>query len=229
MTQHNNAWWRPDALLPAAIVVSPYVLNKLIYIYYPGYLAFLATDYAVRAFSLALVYLLLRKARISWPIPWRLAIPSGRELLTALVGTIVLILSNAAAMTPIRYLNNHSWRLTGLPLPDSALLFFDRSVGMIFVGLSEEVVFCFYLLNLLLVRGMSPAMAIPVSTLIFAGIHWSYGAGTMVFAAFAGLLLAAIYVSTRNLIVPTIVHAAFDAVYFFGGVAFLWRSFKGLT
>jgi membrane protease YdiL (CAAX protease family) len=42
---------------------------------------------------------------------------------------------------------------------------------MVFVGLSEEVVFRFYLINLLLLRRVSPAMAIIVSTLIFGGIH----------------------------------------------------------
>ena len=92
---------------------------------------------------------------------------------------------------------------------------------MVFVGLSEEVVFRFYLINLLLLRGMSPATAIIVSTLIFGGIHWSYGAGAVVFATLAGLVLSIIFVSTRNLTAPIIAHAAFDALYFAGGVAFL--------
>ena len=60
---------------------------------------------------------------------------------------------------------------------------------MVFVGLSEEVVFRFYLINLVLLRGMSPATAIVMSTLIFAGIHWSYGAGAVAFATLAGLAL----------------------------------------
>ncbi len=95
---------------------------------------------------------------------------------------------------------------------------------MVFVGLSEEVVFRFYLINLLLLRSLSPAMAIVVSTMIFAGIHWSYGA--VVFAALAGLVFAIISTSTRNLIVPIISHAAYDAFYFAGGVAFLWRLYS---
>ena len=161
---------------------------------------------------------------ISLPIPWRLAVPSTKELLIALSGAITLIGSNVVGATFIQYLNAHSWQVTSFPLPTSSVLqYFDGTVGMIFVGLSEEACFRFYLINLLLLRGMSRASAIVVSTLIFAGIHWSYGAGAVVFAMLAGLVLSSVFTSTRNLIAPIITHAAFDAVYFAGGIALLWR------
>jgi len=226
-SRHSYEWWRPDALLPALVVVGPYFLNKLIYIEFPGYPVFVATDYACRIFSLAFLYLLLRNEATSLPIPWRLAVPSTRELLTALIGTVILIGANVVAATAIRYLNTHSWRLTRFPLPtNSALQYFDGTIGMVFVGLSEEVIFRFYLINLLLLRGMSPATAIIVSTMIFGGIHWSYGAGAVVFASLAGLVLSIIFMSTRNLIAPIIAHAAVDAFYFAGGVAFLWNIYN---
>jgi membrane protease YdiL (CAAX protease family) len=155
------------------------------------------------------------------------AVPSTKDLLTALIGTIILISAHVVGMAFIQYLNAHSWRVTRFPSPtNSALQYFDGTIGMVFVGLSEEVVFRFYLINLLLLRGMSPAMAIIVSTLIFGGIHWSYGAGAVVFATLAGLVLSIIFMSTRNLIAPIMAHAAFDAFYFAGGVAFLWRIYN---
>jgi membrane protease YdiL (CAAX protease family) len=223
-SRYNYEWWRPDALLPALIGVGPYYLNKLIYVYFPGYPVFVVTDYACRTFSLAFLYLLLRSQPTSLPIPWRLAVPSTKELLIALIGAVTLIGSNVVGTTFIQYLNAHSWRVASFPLPTSSVLpYFDGTVGMIFVGLSEEVGFRFYLINLLLLRGMSRAGAIVVSTLIFAGIHWSSGAGAVVFAMLAGLVLSLIFTSTRNLIAPIITHAAYDAVYFAGGIAFLWR------
>lgn len=159
---------------------GPYFFNKLIYIEFPAYSVFVATNYACRIFSLALLYLLLRNEPASLPIPWRLAVPSTKELQTAVIGAITLVSANIVGMTLIRYLNAHSWRVTRFPLPtNSALQYFDGTVGMIFVGLSEEVVFRFYPINLLLLRGTSPATAIIVSTLIFGGIHWSYGTGAM--------------------------------------------------
>ncbi len=104
----------------------------------------------------------------------------------------------------------------------------DGTVGMVFVGQSEEAIFRFYLINLLLLRGVSPARAIIVSTLIFGSIHWSYGAGAMLFAMLAGLILSWIFMSARNLIAPIITHAAFDAIYFAGGVTVLWRFYTRL-
>jgi len=193
VSRHSYKWWPPDALLPALIIVGPYYFNKLIYLYFfPSYPLFVATDYACRTFSLAFLYLLLRSEPTSLPIAWRLAVTSTKELLIALIGAITLIGSNVVGTTFIQYLNAHSRRVTRFPLPtNSVLQYFDGTVGMVFVGLSEEAVFRFYLINLLLLRGMSRARAIIVSTLIFAGIHWSYGAGAMVFATLAGLWLRA--------------------------------------
>ena len=226
-SRHSDEWWRPDALLPTLVVVGPYFFNKLIYIEFPGYPVFVATDYACRIFSLALLYLLLRCERPSLPISWRLDTPSTKELLTAGIGTITLIGANVVGATFIRYLNAHCWPATSFPLPtNSALQYFDGTIGMVLVGLSEEVVFRFYLINLLLMRGLPPTTAIIVSTLIFGGSHWSYGGGTVVFATFAGLVLSMIFMSKRNLIVPVIAHVTYDAFYFAGGVAFLWRVYN---
>jgi membrane protease YdiL (CAAX protease family) len=226
VSDQSKEWWRPDALLPAFVIIGPYFLNKLIYIYFPGYLVFVATDYACRTFSLAFLYLLLRNKPTSLPTPWRLT-PSPKVLLMALAGTIVLIGSNVVGLTFVRYLNDHSWRLTRFPLPtNSALQYFDNTLGMVFVGLSEEAVFRFYLINLLLLRGMSPTLTVIVSTIIFAGIHWSYGAGAMVFAALAGLVFSVSFVTARNLLAPIIVHAAYDAFFFAGGIVFLWSIYN---
>jgi uncharacterized protein len=223
----DNPRWRPDGLLPALVIIGPYFLNKLIYIAFPGYLVFETTDYACRTLSLALLYLLLRRHSTSLPIPWRLATPSAKELLMVLMGTIVLIGSNVAGSSLIRSLDGHSWRLTNYPLLPNVLQYLDYTVGMAYVALSEEVIFRFYLMNLLLLRGASPATTVIASTLIFAAIHWSYGAGNLAFATLAGLVLSVIFLAARNLTAPIIIHAAYDAFFFAGGVAVLSRAFNG--
>ncbi|MEP6839005.1 MAG: CPBP family intramembrane glutamic endopeptidase [Bradyrhizobium sp.] len=212
---------------PALLIIGPYFLNKLIYIYFPGFVVFEVTDYACRAISLGCLYLLLQGNPTPLPIPWRLALPSAKELLVALVGTIMLIGSNVFGIAIIRWLNAHSWRLTSFPSSSGSVLqYLDNTLGMALVGLSEEAAFRFYLINLLLLRGSSTASAVVVSTLTFAAIHWSYGAGLMAFTAFAGLVLSIIFLVVRNLAAPVIAHAAYDAFYFSGGVAFLWRTFN---
>jgi membrane protease YdiL (CAAX protease family) len=219
--------WRPIAMPPAFAIIGPYFFNKLIYIYFPSYLAFVATDYACRALSLALLYLLLRDKPHSFPIPWKLAILSNREVVVTAVGISILIGSLIVGMTSIQYLNNHSWRLTRFPLPSNSLLQgFDISFGMIFVASSEEAIFRFYLINLLLLRRVSFAAAVIVSALVFAGIHWSYGAGTTLFSMFGGLVLGSIFVAARNLTAPIVAHAVFDALVFTGAIGFLWNLYN---
>jgi hypothetical protein len=128
--RHSYEWWRPDALLPALIIVGPYYFNKVIYAYFPGYPVFVAMHYACRTFSLAFLYLLLRNQPTSLPIPWRLAVPSTRELLAALIGTITLTSASVAGATFIRYLNAHSCSVTKFPFPtSSALQFFDGTIA----------------------------------------------------------------------------------------------------
>src|SRR5882672_11033995 len=104
----SGGWRRPDDLLPALFIIGPFFLNKLIYLFFPSYPVFVATDYACRIFGLTFLYLLLRGDLISLPIPWRLAMPSTKELLIGLIGTIILIGSNVIGTTFIRYLNAHS-------------------------------------------------------------------------------------------------------------------------
>ena len=84
-------------------------------------------------------------------------------------------------------------------------------------GLSEEAIFRFYLINVLLWRGLTTPAAVVLSIAIFAPIHWSYGVGSVTFAAFASVPITLIYLATRNLAVAVIMHSAYDAFYFTGG------------
>ena len=226
MTSAGKGSRRADGWLPAIAIIAPYFLNKFVYIAAPDYRVFLATDYAVRLFSLTALYLLLKGRQRALPIPWRLATPSARDLMLALAGTLVLIAFNFIGRSWIEFLNALSWRLSRFPSPPGGFLkLFDDTVGMVLVGLSEEAVFRFYLMNFLLMRGASRALTVLISSLVFGAIHWSYGAGAMAFAAFAGLALAIVYLASRNLVAPVIAHAAYDAAYFSGGLALLSRTF----
>jgi membrane protease YdiL (CAAX protease family) len=150
------------------------------------------------------------------------------ELLVILMGTMVLIGSNVAGITLVRSLDGDSWRLTNYPLLPNVVQYLDGTVGMAYVALSEEAIFRFYLMNPLLLRRVSSLITVTASTLIFAGIHWSYGAGNLAFATPAGLVLSTIFLTTRNLTAPIIVHAADDAFVFAGGIAFLSQAFNGV-
>ena len=78
----SKGWWRPDAWPPAVLIIAPFIINKLIYARWPSYQVFLVTDYTIHILSLGLVYLLLRNTATRFPIPFRLAVPSRKELLS---------------------------------------------------------------------------------------------------------------------------------------------------
>ena len=101
----SRAWLRADAWPPALVIVAPFVLNKLIYASWPSYQVFLITDYICHILGLGLVYLLLRNSVTSLPIPFRLTVPSRKQLAIALSAILVLIGVNVVVLTPFRYLD----------------------------------------------------------------------------------------------------------------------------
>jgi membrane protease YdiL (CAAX protease family) len=214
--------WHPGAALPLLLIVGPYYLNKLVYLAEPGFTAFAVTDYGDRIVTLGILYLVLRRSPVALAIPWRLAVPSLRGWLAALAGAAILTAADVGSGPLMSWLDTHGFELTHYPSSsDPAMALFDDTVGMVLVGLSEEAVFRFYLINALMLRGAGLGAAMVLSSLVFAGIHWSYGLSALAFALFAGFVLAPIYVATRNLAVPVIAHALYDSIFFFGGVSAL--------
>jgi membrane protease YdiL (CAAX protease family) len=164
----RKGWWRPDAWAPALLIIAPFFINKLIYARWPSYPVFLVTDYTCHILSLGLVYLLLRNTATHLPIPFRLAVPSSTQLTIGLAGAALLVAANVVGVTFFRHLDAHSWRLTRFPAPTNlAVQGFDVTVGVVLAGISEEVVFRFYFMNLFLARGASMRMTIVLSSLIF--------------------------------------------------------------
>jgi membrane protease YdiL (CAAX protease family) len=220
--------WHPAGALPLLLLIAPYYLNKLIYIAFPGYGVFVATDYLDRLFTLSVLYLVLRRSPVTLAIPWCLTWPTARDALVTAFGTIALIAADVLTMEIVPWLNDLSGRLTRYPEPTNPVaMVIDDSFGNLLTGFSEEAIFRFYLINVLLLRGRSRTAAVIVSTAIFAAIHWSYGLGSVLFAACAGLLLAAVFLRTRSLTAPVLIHALYDAAYFIGVVAWLRRLLFG--
>ncbi|MEJ0068514.1 MAG: CPBP family intramembrane glutamic endopeptidase [Pseudomonadota bacterium] len=210
--------------MPLLLLIAPYYLNKLIYIADPDFWVFLATDYLNKFLTLTLLYLVMRRASVGLPIPWRFGWPTGRQALAVAIGTVALIALDVFSGDAVTWLNDLSGRLTRYPdAPNALAKYVDDVVGNLLAGFSEETIFRFYLINALLLRGRSRAASVILSTAIFAAIHWSYGLGAVAFAAAAGLLLAATFLATRSLTVPVLIHALYDAVYFVGGVTVLQR------
>lgn len=210
--------WHPAAALPLLLIVGPYYANKILYLAYPGdYVVFLVADYANRVITLAALWLIVRGAPVPFEIPWRLRITAPKDWAFAAAGLLVLIVVDALTFPGKEWLNDQTGRVTRYPsdADHPVLAGIDSTFGCLLTGISEEAIFRFYLINVLLLRGLSVRGAIGVSTLVFAAVHWSYGGGNVAYSAFAGLVLALIYVATGNLFAPVLIHAVVDTYFFY--------------
>jgi membrane protease YdiL (CAAX protease family) len=207
----------PAGALTLLLLTAPYFLNKLIYIAFPGYWVFVATDYLDRLVTLSVLYLVVRRTSVGWPVPWCLTWPGARDALAIALATAGLIVADILTWHAVQWLNDRGGRLTRYPAPpDPLAAAVDDSFGMLLIGFSEEAIFRFYLINALLLRGRSRAAAVILSSAVFAAIHWSYGLGSVLFAGGAGLLLAAVFLTTRSLTAPMLIHALYDTADFAG-------------
>jgi membrane protease YdiL (CAAX protease family) len=209
--------WHPAAALPLLLIIGPYYVNKFIYLAYPGdYVVFIVADYTNRAVTLAALWLVVRGAPVRFAMPWRLDGRARKDWLVAVVGILILIVVDALASPAKEWLNDYTGRLTRYPTPTDhpALGMLDTTFGCLLTAISEEAIFRFYLINVLVLRGLSVRGALGVSTALFAAIHWSYGGGNVAYAGFAGLVIALVYVATGNLFAPVLIHAAVDTYFF---------------
>lgn len=217
--------WHPAAALPLLLIVGPYYANKFIYMAYPGdYLVFLGADYTNKLLTLSILWLVMRRTTAPLPLPWRLAVEGRRDAAIVVGGTALMIGLDVASWPAKQWLNGITGRLTRYPEPTGPVLaVFDDTVGCLLTGIAEEAIFRFYLINVLVVRGLSVPAAVAVSSVLFGAIHWSYGGGNVAYAALFGVVAAWVFLATRSLAAPVLMHTALDTYFFAGGDAVLRR------
>lgn len=154
----------------------------------------------------------------------RARVPTGRDALVAVVGAVGLIVAGygilfafaAAGLAPStnRALENSpAYFLAMIPL------------SFLTVAVGEELLFRGVVQGELK-RALGPAGAIAGASALFGLLHYIAGTGTpterlvyVVIAALLGIGLGAMYEYTDNLVVPILVHGAYNAVQF--GVQYL--------
>jgi len=213
----ERALWHPAAALPLLLIIGPYYINKLIYVAYPGnYPVFLAADYTLKLLTLTVLGLVLRGAPVRFAIRWRFSGARLEDWVFVAAGTLTLVVLDVLTYSGKQWLNDVTGHLTRYPSatghPHLAII--DATFGCLLTGVAEETIFRFYIINVLVLRGLSLRAAIAVSIPVFAAIHWSYGGGNVAYAALAGLVLALSYRATRNLFAPAVIHTLVDSYYF---------------
>src|SRR5260221_25900 len=83
-------------------------------------------------------------------------IATPRDCAVVAAGLAILIGVDTIGLPIVRWLGDLTGRLTRYPVaPDRVLGLIDDTFGCLLTGLSEEAIFRFYLINVLLLRGWS--------------------------------------------------------------------------
>ena len=93
---------------------------------------------------------------------------------------------------------------------------FDLSVGLLLVGLVEELVFRAYLCSFLERYTRSGPIIVLVSAVAFGLIHWSLGLHAVMITALIGALFMAAYLRTRSLPAIALAHFTVNFIDFAG-------------
>ncbi|QJB56140.1 CPBP family intramembrane glutamic endopeptidase [Pseudodesulfovibrio sp. zrk46] len=182
----------------------PYYLNDFANIWVTDYTTWVAIDYGVR---LAILGFLL--------VMWRRGSVSADALMVRLPNvTDGLLWTTGTALAAMVYLWISEFVIPGWPKgslggvpidPESPLFAFDASVGLVLVGISEEVV-CRGLTLTVLLRRWGTTTSAVVSALLFSLMHWSLSVHTLTDAFVYGLLFVPATLVTRSIWPAVVVH-----------------------
>ncbi|WP_435062277.1 CPBP family intramembrane glutamic endopeptidase [Halobaculum sp. EA56] len=149
----------------------------------------------------------------------RARVPTRREAALAVAGSVGLIVAGyaiIAAFAAVGITPSTNRALRNPPPYFLAMI----PLSFLAVAVGEELVFRGVVQGELR-RALGPAGAVAVASLLFGAIHFGAGAGTteqqlvyVVIATVLGAVLGVLYEYTENLVVPVVVHGAYNAVQF---------------
>jgi len=209
VTHHDLAWF--------AVLAAPFYLNDFANLFVADWGAWLAIDYvAVKLFPLAVIAWLIASRRMTLAdfglVQQRTLAFLATLLLAALAGT--LIDQNAYRLM---YAMPGYGALGSMPTIRSDLWNrFDLSLGLLFVGLVEELVFRAYACTVISRYTRNPAAIIAISAAAFGLIHWSLGSNSVLITALIGAVFMAFYLRTRSVPALALAHFLVNFIDFAG-------------
>jgi membrane protease YdiL (CAAX protease family) len=213
MTKENNTRY----LAVLLVLAAPFYLNDFASIYVKDWRWWLAIDYvAVKLFPLAVVAWLIASRRMR-PAEFGLtaqgALPFlATFLVAALAGTLIdqnaydLLkgLPGYAPLGEMPEIRNNAWNR------------FDLGVGLLLVGVLEELIFRAYAYTVISRYTANPAAIVAISAVAFGLIHWSLGLNTVLITAVIGAIFMVIYLRTRSAPALMLAHFAVNYIDFAG-------------
>lgn len=207
---------KQNCLIWFILLISPFFLNDLAYIFINDYRLWLAVDYLTKIIPLIILIYLLRSGKFDFA-DLGLKMPGLLQLVFWTILTTILAIA----------MDQFGWRFFEKILPDTKLSDypeipvywlrqFDLYFGLLFVGIMEEVVFRGFAYTVLRKYLKSTVLIISVSSLIFGLIHWSIGLHAIVNTAFIGFFFMTAMWRTGSVIPLITAHFISNYVSFSG-------------
>lgn len=183
----------------------PFYLNDIFNIYVSSYPVWVAEDYLVRIGILAMLGWFLWRGAVTKD-DLMLRLPPTTDCILWSVGTVAVSMAylwlSECVLAP--YFPKGS--VGSVPIdPDSTIFLFDSTVGLVLVGISEEVVCRGLTISVLRERLSTPAIYV-VSGLLFSLMHWSLSTHTLVDAFVYGVMFVPATIATRSIWPSAIAH-----------------------
>jgi len=213
MTRENNARY----LAVLVVLAAPFYLNDFASIYVKDWRWWLAIDYvAVKLFPLAVVAWLITSGRMQLAEFGLTVQTTPAFLATFFVAALAGTLIDQNAYDLLKALPGYA-PLGAMPvIPNDGWNRFDLGVGLLLVGVMEEMVFRAYAHTVISRYTVSPVAIVAISAVAFGLIHWSLGLLTVLITAVIGALFMIIYLRTRSAPALMLAHFAVNFIDFAG-------------
>jgi uncharacterized protein len=204
-------------VLTAIILCVPFYLNDFSNIYVTDWRLWLLIDYTgVKLLPFIVVLWLLVTKRMALTDFGLKTEPVVRSVAVFLIGTlsVTFILQNGHLM--LQWLPGYA-PLGKMPEIGSPLWrWIDLTIGLLMVGIVEELVFRGYLYTFIRRYTWRPSIIVGVSAMAFGLIHWSDGFHSVVLTALAGAVFMLLYLQTLSLPAIMLSHFMVDFIAYAG-------------
>ena len=206
-------------ILVLVLLVSPFYLNDFASIFIKDWRLWLFIDYVgVKLFPI-MVTLWLIRSKTMRSVEFGLTVQSIPSflvvfLIVTLVGTVI----DQNGYQLITKLPAYSSIGTMPVIRSPAWNWIDLTLGLLLVGIVEELVFRGYMHTFLRKFTESPSAIVVISSIAFGFIHWSLGLHAVLITSIIGAVFMIAYLKTRALPPVMLAHFAINFIDFAGVV-----------